>query len=123
MCVGFLYTVKLNLPAVSLVVLASSMGMVLFSSSSRVNLMEGWMALMWLVKSSRSDSSKATIVSSTYLFHREISYMKVLMAFSSNHSMKRFRYYGADRGTHGGAYFLGVNDSVVEELGRLQACK
>ena len=76
-------------------VLTSSMGKHFSSSSfSRVNLISGWIELKYVENSSKSTSSIATPVSSTYRFHSCSSALKVARACSSNHSMNKFATIG-----------------------------
>ena len=92
--VGFLYTVNLSFPVVFLVILASSIAILLSTSSSLENWIAGWIEFMWEVKSSTSESQMATIVSSTYLRQMVISYLNEFMACTSNHSINKFATIG-----------------------------
>ena len=94
MCVVFLNTVNDNLPVMCLVICVSNIAIVLLDSSSRVNLMAGWMEFMWSVKGSINESHRATMVSSTYLFQMVISYGNASIAWDSNHSIKRLATIG-----------------------------
>ena len=90
--VGFLYTENESFPSGPLVVRVSGIARDQSTSSSLVNCMLGSMLLMWWVRSSMSESQRATKVSSTYLFQKVIWKGKDWMACSSNHSMDIFLF-------------------------------